>query len=57
MNALWYTGPGSYEVKQMPVPQIGDNDVLLKSMCLALSKFVTGLPLLAYRYSYSSCMW
>lgn len=32
MNALWYKGPGNYEVKQVPIPQYGDYDILVKGM-------------------------
>ncbi|TDL24657.1 NADP+-dependent D-mannitol dehydrogenase [Rickenella mellea] len=30
MKALWYSGPQNYEIKEVPIPDIGDDDVLLK---------------------------
>jgi hypothetical protein len=55
MNALWYTGPGSYEVKQIPVPQIGDHDLLLKGVFFVSVSAYGSLRLIAK--SYSPCVW
>jgi len=30
MKALWYNGPKDFEIKDVPIPQPGDDDVLLK---------------------------
>ncbi|KAG8932067.1 N-terminal acetyltransferase A complex catalytic subunit ard1 [Tulasnella sp. 419] len=30
MNALYYTSPGEFTVKQVPIPECGDDEVLLK---------------------------
>ncbi|KAK7451135.1 N-terminal acetyltransferase A complex catalytic subunit ard1 [Stygiomarasmius scandens] len=33
MKALWYSAPQKFEIKQVPIPKVGDNDVLLKVTC------------------------
>ncbi|KAI0683767.1 chaperonin 10-like protein [Cytidiella melzeri] len=33
MRALWYSEPTKFEVKQVPIPTCGDDDVLLKVSC------------------------
>ncbi|KAF5345350.1 hypothetical protein D9758_008466 [Tetrapyrgos nigripes] len=33
MKALWYSAPQKFEIKQVPIPKVGDNDVLLKVSC------------------------
>jgi len=30
MKALWYNAPRDFEIKQVPVPTVGDDDILLK---------------------------
>lgn len=30
MKALWYNAPRDFEMKQVPIPKVGDDDVLLK---------------------------
>ncbi|KDQ08768.1 hypothetical protein BOTBODRAFT_59130 [Botryobasidium botryosum FD-172 SS1] len=33
MNALYYSKARQFEIKKVPVPQVGSNDVLLKGVC------------------------
>jgi D-arabinitol dehydrogenase (NADP+) len=34
MTALWYNKPRDFEIKQVPIPDIGEEEVLLKvNMC------------------------
>ncbi|KAK0480842.1 hypothetical protein IW261DRAFT_1474879 [Armillaria novae-zelandiae] len=33
MKALWYNAPQDFEIKQVPIPKVGDDDVLLKVSC------------------------
>ncbi|KAI0073640.1 GroES-like protein [Panus rudis PR-1116 ss-1] len=33
MKALWYNKPRDFEIKQVPIPKCGDDDVLLKVTC------------------------
>lgn len=33
MNALYYTEPTKFTIKQVPIPQVGDGDLLLKVSC------------------------
>ena len=33
MRALYYSSPFNFEVKQVPIPKCGDDDVLLKVSC------------------------
>ncbi|KAF7350469.1 GroES-like protein [Mycena venus] len=33
MKALWYNAPQNFEIKEVPIPSVGDDDVLLKVSC------------------------
>ncbi|KAG6850078.1 hypothetical protein H0H93_001428 [Arthromyces matolae] len=30
MKALWYNSPENFEIREVPIPEVGDDDVLLK---------------------------
>ncbi|KAK1226903.1 hypothetical protein PQX77_010119 [Marasmius sp. AFHP31] len=36
MKALWYNAPRDFEIKQVPIPQINDDEVLLKVTCCGM---------------------
>jgi D-arabinitol dehydrogenase (NADP+) len=55
MRALWYNKPGDFEIKQVPIPQVGDDDVLLKVSCCGVcgtdqhiheGEFISKFPLI-----------
>ncbi|KAJ7787172.1 chaperonin 10-like protein [Mycena olivaceomarginata] len=55
MKALWYNGPQDFEIKQVPIPTIGDDDVLLKVSCCGVcgtdghihdGEFISKFPLI-----------
>ncbi|CAA7268376.1 unnamed protein product [Cyclocybe aegerita] len=33
MKALWYSAPRTFEIREVPIPQINDDEVLLKGVC------------------------
>ncbi|KAI5120613.1 hypothetical protein M0805_008089 [Coniferiporia weirii] len=55
MNALYYHAPGNFEIKQVPIPQVGPDDVLLKVTCCGVcgtdahiheGEFISKFPLI-----------
>jgi len=55
MNALYYHAPRDFEIRQVPIPQIGDDEVLLKVSCCGVcgtdshvhsGEFITKFPLI-----------
>jgi len=36
MKALWYSAPKKFEIRQVPIPKVGDDDVLLKVSCCGI---------------------
>ncbi|KAG6896064.1 hypothetical protein C0992_010574, partial [Termitomyces sp. T32_za158] len=38
MKALWYNAPEQFEIREVPIPEVGDDDVLLKVHCCGLSR-------------------
>lgn len=55
MKALWYTAPEHFEIRQVPIPEIGDDDVLLKVSCCGVcgtdqhihhGEFISKFPLI-----------
>nr|QJC21053.1 putative short chain dehydrogenase [Strobilurus tenacellus] len=55
MKALWYNAPRDFEIKQVPIPQVGDDDVLLKVSCCGVcgtdghiheGEFISTFPLI-----------
>ncbi|KAG1793526.1 chaperonin 10-like protein [Suillus plorans] len=55
MRALWYNKPQDFEIKQVPIPKVGDNDVLLKVSCCGVcgtdghihdGEFISTFPLI-----------
>ncbi|CAK5272916.1 unnamed protein product [Mycena citricolor] len=55
MRALWYNAPKDFEVKEVPIPQVGDNDILLKVSCCGVcgtdghiheGEFISKFPLI-----------
>ncbi|KAF8828195.1 hypothetical protein HHX47_DHR4000977 [Lentinula edodes] len=40
MKALWYDAPHKFSIKEVPIPQVGDDDVLLKG------EFISKFPLI-----------
>ncbi|KZT10241.1 GroES-like protein [Laetiporus sulphureus 93-53] len=54
MNAVYYEEPRKFDVRQVPVPQVGDDDVLFKVVCCGVcgtdnhvhdGEFITTFPL------------
>ncbi|PBK70908.1 GroES-like protein [Armillaria solidipes] len=55
MKALWYNAPQDFEIKQVPIPKVGDDDVLLKVSCCGVcgtdahihdGEFISKFPLI-----------
>ncbi|KAF9255179.1 GroES-like protein [Marasmius fiardii PR-910] len=55
MKALWYNQPKNFEIKQVPIPQVGDDEVLLKVACCGVcgtdahihdGEFISKFPLI-----------
>ncbi|KAG1759172.1 chaperonin 10-like protein, partial [Suillus occidentalis] len=53
MRALWYNKrqPQDFEIKQVPIPKVGDDDVLLKGVCgtdghIHEGEFISKFPLI-----------
>jgi len=55
MRALWYNKPREFEIKQVPIPGVGDDDVLLKVTCCGVcgtdghiheGEFISKFPLI-----------
>ncbi|KAJ6486893.1 chaperonin 10-like protein [Mycena sanguinolenta] len=55
MKALWYNKPQDFEIKQVPIPSCGDDDVLLKVNCCGVcgtdghihdGEFISKFPLI-----------
>ncbi|KAJ7695478.1 chaperonin 10-like protein [Mycena rosella] len=55
MKALWYNAPKDFEIKQVPIPTVGDDDVLLKVSCCGVcgtdghiheGEFISKFPLI-----------
>jgi D-arabinitol dehydrogenase (NADP+) len=55
MKALWYNAPRDFEIKDVPIPQCGDDDVLLKVSCCGVcgtdghihdGEFISKFPLI-----------
>ncbi|KAH7910361.1 chaperonin 10-like protein [Hygrophoropsis aurantiaca] len=55
MKALWYNKPQDFEIKQVPIPKVGDDDVLLKVTCCGVcgtdghihdGEFISTFPLI-----------
>ncbi|KAK7019036.1 GroES-like protein [Favolaschia claudopus] len=55
MKALWYNAPRDFEIKQVPIPTYGDDDVLLKVACCGVcgtdghihdGEFISKFPLI-----------
>ncbi|TDL24649.1 GroES-like protein [Rickenella mellea] len=51
MKALWYSGPRDLVVKQVPIPNVGPDDILLKGICgtdahIHEGEFITKFPLI-----------
>lgn len=55
MKALWYNAVGNFEIKHVPVPKIGDYDVLLKSkrgthlVVVVANRWASGEPISSSR--------
>ncbi|NNE39264.1 MAG: oxidoreductase, partial [Gammaproteobacteria bacterium] len=43
---LWFTSPGQVEIREQPLPQLETNQVLIESLCSAIS---TGTEMLVFR--------
>ncbi|KAL4259857.1 zinc-containing alcohol dehydrogenase family protein [Pleurotus pulmonarius] len=55
MKALWYNAPRDFEIRQVPIPKPGDDDVLLKVACCGVcgtdghiheGEFISKFPLI-----------
>ncbi|KAI6127977.1 chaperonin 10-like protein [Pisolithus croceorrhizus] len=51
MRALWYNKPRDFEIRQVAIPQVGDDDVLLKGVCgtdahIHDGEFISKFPLI-----------
>ena len=55
MKALWYDAPHKFSIKEVPIPQVGDDDVLLKVTCCGVcgtdghiheGEFISKFPLI-----------
>ncbi|KAF9226316.1 GroES-like protein [Gyrodon lividus] len=55
MRALWYNKPREFEIKEVPIPEVGDDDVLLKVTCCGVcgtdghiheGEFISKFPLI-----------
>jgi D-arabinitol dehydrogenase (NADP+) len=55
MRALWYSAPRQFEIKQVPIPDVGDEEVLLKVTCCGVcgtdghiheGEFISKFPLI-----------
>lgn len=55
MKALWYNAPKDFEIRQVPIPKPGDDDVLLKVACCGVcgtdghiheGEFISKFPLI-----------
>ncbi|KAJ3999575.1 NADP+-dependent D-mannitol dehydrogenase [Lentinula boryana] len=55
MKALWYDAPHKFSIKDVPIPQVGDDDVLLKVTCCGIcgtdghiheGEFISKFPLI-----------
>ncbi|KAJ7637108.1 chaperonin 10-like protein [Roridomyces roridus] len=55
MKALWYNAPQDFEIKEVPIPTVGDDDVLLKVSCCGVcgtdghihdGEFISKFPLI-----------
>jgi len=55
MNALWYNAPRDFEIKKVPIPSVGPDDVLLKVTCCGVcgtdghiheGEFISTFPLI-----------
>jgi len=55
MKALWYNAPRDFEIKQVPIPTVGDDEVLLKVSCCGVcgtdghiheGEFISKFPLI-----------
>jgi len=55
MRALWYNKPREFEIKEVPIPQVNDDDVLLKVTCCGVcgtdghiheGEFISKFPLI-----------
>ncbi|KAI6115102.1 chaperonin 10-like protein [Pisolithus thermaeus] len=55
MRALWYNKPRDFEIRQVAIPQVGDDDVLLKVTCCGVcgtdahihdGEFISKFPLI-----------
>lgn len=55
MRALWYNKPREFEIRQVAIPQVGDDDVLLKVTCCGVcgtdahihdGEFISKFPLI-----------
>jgi len=55
MRALWYTKPQHFEIREVPIPKVGDDDVLLKVTCCGVcgtdahihdGEFISKFPLI-----------
>ncbi|KAJ4468811.1 NADP+-dependent D-mannitol dehydrogenase [Lentinula aciculospora] len=55
MKALWYDAPHKFSIKEVPIPQVGDDDVLLKVTCCGIcgtdghiheGEFISKFPLI-----------
>ncbi|KAJ3492222.1 hypothetical protein NLI96_g100 [Meripilus lineatus] len=46
MRALWYNSPRDFEIKQVPIPKCGDDDVLLKDAHIHEGEFIAKFPLI-----------
>ncbi|KAG6873918.1 N-terminal acetyltransferase A complex catalytic subunit ard1 [Termitomyces sp. Mi166 len=55
MKALWYNAPQQFEIRDVPIPEVGDDDVLLKVHCCGVcgtdqhihhGEFISKFPLI-----------
>ncbi|KAJ3866472.1 chaperonin 10-like protein [Lentinula novae-zelandiae] len=55
MKALWYDAPHKFSIKEVPIPEVGDDDVLLKVTCCGVcgtdghiheGEFISKFPLI-----------
>ncbi|PCH44857.1 NADP+-dependent D-mannitol dehydrogenase [Wolfiporia cocos MD-104 SS10] len=55
MNAVYYKAPRDFEIREVPIPQVGDDEVLFKVVCCGVcgtdghvheGEFITSFPLI-----------
>ncbi|KAF8886540.1 NADP+-dependent D-mannitol dehydrogenase [Infundibulicybe gibba] len=51
MKALWYNAPRDFEIRQVPIPKVGDGEVMIKGVCgtdqhIHEGEFISKFPLI-----------